>query len=39
MTLDPDALVATARDQTGLRDFGGDEFREGLNVLAKSVVE
>ena len=38
MTLDPDTLVAAARDQTGLHDFGGDEFREGLALLAKSIA-
>lgn len=30
-------LIARARDATGLSDFGGDGFREGLDVLARSV--
>ncbi len=38
MTLDPDALVAAAREETGLDDFGGDEFREGLALLTKSIA-
>jgi hypothetical protein len=38
MTLEPDALVAAARNQTGLDDFGGDDFREGLAVLTKAIV-
>jgi hypothetical protein len=35
--IDPDALIATACEQTGLGDFGGDSFREGLAVLCESV--
>jgi len=31
------ALVAEAVDRTGLDDFGGDEFREGLTVLAEAI--
>ena len=31
--LRPDALIETACEQTGLSDFGGDSFREGLAVL------
>lgn len=34
---DPDALVAEAVDATGLVDFGGDEFREGLEVFCASA--
>jgi hypothetical protein len=39
MTLDPDALIAAAREQTGLDDFGGDDFREGLELLTKSIAQ
>jgi Sulfotransferase family len=35
--LRPDALIETACEQTGLSDFGGDSFREGLAVLCDSV--
>ncbi len=32
-----DELVAQARDETGLDDFGGESFREGLSVLVDAV--
>ncbi len=32
-----DELIADARDQTGLDDFGDDSFREGLEVLVRSL--
>jgi len=35
--LRPEALIETACEQTGLSDFGGDSFREGLAVLCESV--
>jgi hypothetical protein len=35
--LRPDGLIETACQQTGLSDFGGDSFREGLAVLCESV--
>jgi len=35
--LRPEALIETACGQTGLSDFGGDSFREGLAVLCESV--
>lgn len=31
-------LIAEAREQTGLDDFGGDSFREGLDVWCDAVV-
>lgn len=31
--LDPDAMIDKACEKTGLDDFGGDEWREGLEVL------
>jgi hypothetical protein len=31
-------LVAEAVEQTGLEDFGGDSFREGLDVLTESLA-
>jgi hypothetical protein len=34
---DVDSLVADARAQTGLADFGGDPWREALGVLASSL--
>ena len=37
MQIQPDILIATACEQTGLSDFGGDSFREGLEVLCESV--
>ncbi len=35
--IEPDKLIETACEQTGLRDFGGDSFREGLRVFCESV--
>lgn len=37
MAFDPDALVAAARQSTGLEDLGGDSWREGLEVLCRSL--
>jgi hypothetical protein len=37
IVLEPDALVAQAIEQTGLDDFGPDDFREGLSVYCDSV--
>lgn len=34
---DPDELIAAAREETGLEDFGPDDFREGLRVLCESI--
>ncbi len=39
MTLDADDLEAAACDQTGLRDFGDDYYREGLERLVASMNE
>jgi hypothetical protein len=36
--ISPDALVAAAVEQTGLDDFGGDSYREGLEVLCDSLT-
>jgi hypothetical protein len=33
-----DSLIARACQQTGLRDFGGDSFREGLGILTAALV-
>jgi hypothetical protein len=33
----PDALIVAACEQTGLSDFGGDSFREGLAVFCDSA--
>jgi hypothetical protein len=33
----PDALLAEARDATGLSDFGPGDFRDGLDVLLESL--
>lgn len=30
-------LIALARDETGLSDFGGDSFREGLEILVNAL--
>lgn len=38
MDLDADQLVAAACEATGLDDFGGDEWREGLDRLVHSLV-
>jgi hypothetical protein len=32
-----DDLMATAMAQTGLEDFGDDSFREGLEILVRSL--
>ena len=37
MQIRPDALIAAACAQTGLHDFGGDGFREGLEVFCESA--
>lgn len=34
-----DDLVAAAVDQTGLKDFGDDSFKEGLEILVRSLRE
>jgi hypothetical protein len=36
--MSPDDLLSEARAATGLDDFGGDDFREGLAVYCESVV-
>ncbi|MGE0383327.1 MAG: sulfotransferase [Gammaproteobacteria bacterium] len=38
-TLDPQAMIAEARAQCGLADFGDEDFRAPLEVLARSMVE
>ena len=35
----PDGLMAAAISQTGLDDFGDDSFREGLEILVRSLGE
>jgi len=35
--LEPDELVDAARVQTGLDDFGGDSYREGLEILTRGM--
>jgi hypothetical protein len=35
--IQPEAMIAAACAQTGLDDFGGDSFREGLDVFCDSV--
>lgn len=37
MELRPEELIEAARRQSGLADFGGDSFREGLGVFADSL--
>ena len=37
--LSPDGLLASARKQTGLTDFGPETFRAGLEVLCASLEE
>src|SRR3954468_8276140 len=32
-----DGLIAAATKRTGLHDFGGDDFREGLRVLTEAL--
>jgi Sulfotransferase family len=34
-----DDLIAAAMAQTGLGDFGGDSFREGLEILVRSLCD
>ena len=36
-SLEPDALIAAAQKQAGLSDFGGDEFRVGLEKICESL--
>ncbi len=36
--IEPEAMIAAARAQTGLEDFGGESFREGLDVFCASVA-
>src|SRR4051794_11629782 len=38
-TLDVDALIARARRDTGLSDFGDAPFREGLRILLRACAE
>jgi hypothetical protein len=37
MTFDVESVLSTARDETGLSDFGDPTFRDGLEVLAGSL--
>jgi hypothetical protein len=37
--LDPDELIATASRNTGLDDFGGDEWREPFEILLRAIEE
>ncbi|MEM9706105.1 MAG: sulfotransferase [Pseudomonadota bacterium] len=37
MVFAPEEIVAAARNATRLEDFGGDSFREGLDVLCQSL--
>jgi hypothetical protein len=37
LTLDPAALMTTARTQTGLEDFGADDFVERLGLLCEAM--
>jgi hypothetical protein len=39
MSLDPAELMASARAETGLDDFGSDEFVDRLRVLCRSMTE
>lgn len=34
-----DELITEAKAQTGLEDFGGDSWREGLEVLIRSAAD
>jgi hypothetical protein len=38
MEMNPDAFIAAACEQTGLDDFGGQSFREGLAVYCESAA-
>lgn len=35
--MNPDALIEAAQKATGLSDFGGDSFREGLEILVADI--
>ena len=37
--LNVDELLAAARQQTGLSDFGDNSFQEGLSVFVKALNE
>jgi PAS domain-containing protein len=37
MTLEPEVLMADAKGQTGLDDFGSDDFRERLDLLCAAL--
>lgn len=37
-SFDAEKLIAEAREQTGLQDLGGDDFREGLGVLIETYL-
>ena len=39
VSFDVDALLAAARQETGLDDFGDGDFEEGLRVLARAIEE
>jgi hypothetical protein len=39
MLFDPDTLIAAAERETGLADWGGDEFREPLRRIAVAAAE
>jgi hypothetical protein len=39
ISLDPDALLAEAQRNTGLSDFGGDGFQQGLRTFVRAVDE
>ena len=36
--LDPVAIVAKAQESTGLEDFGGEEWREGLEKVCEAAL-
>ncbi len=35
----PETLLQTARERTGLNDFGGDDFREGFEIIVTSLAK
>ena len=39
VNFDIEGMLEAARAETGLSDFGDDDFREGLEVLARSIEE
>jgi hypothetical protein len=39
MRFDPETLIVAAQQATGLEDFGGDSFREGLALCCQSLGE